>query len=291
MNDPAATDLEFLRAAYAREIIAKAGVDSPALARAFASVEREQFLGAGPWQIIPSDNLGGGYVTTPDANPRHLYQRALIAIDATRRLNNGDPVSLAGWIDQLALEPGDRVAHVGCGVGYYTAIMAELVAASGEVVAVEYEPELAERARAALASWPNVETLAGDGSQVPLGSCDAIFVNAGATSPSPWLHALSKGGRLLVSLTVDVPGQGVGAGHFLRVVAGPGRHAARFVSPVMIYPYAGARTSAEHEHLSSAYRGGGQDGVQSLRSDPHPEDDTCWLHEEGWCLSLEEPGD
>jgi len=35
------------------------------------------------------------------------------------------PAALARWLDTLDLAPGERLLHVGCGVGYYTAIGAE----------------------------------------------------------------------------------------------------------------------------------------------------------------------
>jgi protein-L-isoaspartate(D-aspartate) O-methyltransferase len=46
-----------------------------------------------------------------------------VAIDAARCLNNGQPSALARWIDAFDLCTGDRVLHVGCGVGYYTPIL------------------------------------------------------------------------------------------------------------------------------------------------------------------------
>ena len=40
------------------------------------------------------------------------------------RLNNGQPSYLAFCLDNLDLREGDRVLHVGCGVGYYTVMAA-----------------------------------------------------------------------------------------------------------------------------------------------------------------------
>src|SRR5207249_4973542 len=106
----------------------------------------------------------------------------LVALDASRRLNNGEPAALASWLDILGLAPGDRFLHVGCGVGYYTAIGAEVVSFGGSVQAVEIDPALAGCARRNLTPYANVTVACGDG-----GSClvadffDAILVNAGAT--------------------------------------------------------------------------------------------------------------
>src|SRR5205085_9128300 len=135
-------ELDDVRRFFAEEVRAVADVQNGALAEAFARVRREDYLGAGPWQIATPDSwqaitqsgsasAGGGYRTTPDADPRHLYHNVVVAIDAARRLNNGQPGSLAMWLDALELRRGERVVHVGCGVGYYTAIMAETVGPEG----------------------------------------------------------------------------------------------------------------------------------------------------------------
>jgi len=157
-------NLETLRQLYAEELRAVANLRSPSLVQAFATVPREHFLGPGPWQIVaPAPPSQVAYRTTEDADPRHLFHNVLVAIDTTRRLNIGQPSSLAFWLDALALRSGDRVVHIGCGVGYYTAIMAEVVGPHGQVTAFELDPELAARARANLRSWPHVDVIAGDG--------------------------------------------------------------------------------------------------------------------------------
>lgn len=273
------------RRAFAEELRALSGLRSEALVRAFAMVPRERFLGPGPWRVV---EVGQGYRTTPDDDPRHLYRCVLVALDEARGLNNGEPASLAGWIDSLDLRPGDRVLHVGCGVGYYTAVIAETVGAAGRVVGVEADPGLAARAAAALADRPGVEVSCGDGVEWlarPKGAFDAIFVNAGATRLEPaWLGGLAPGGRLLLPLTVSPGPSGMGGGHMLRVERGDDGFAARFVSTVGIYPLLGGRDPEENERLSRAYARGGESRVRALRLDPHEPAAGCWLHA-GVCLS------
>jgi protein-L-isoaspartate(D-aspartate) O-methyltransferase len=46
------TELAIVRRAYAKQVMAAAGVDDPQVEAAFASVEREAFLGPGPWAIL-----------------------------------------------------------------------------------------------------------------------------------------------------------------------------------------------------------------------------------------------
>ncbi|HTY49263.1 MAG TPA: hypothetical protein VMB48_06195, partial [Steroidobacteraceae bacterium] len=74
------------------------------------------------------------------AHPRHLCENVLVALDAARRLNNGEPLGLALFLDTLDLRPGERFLHIGCGVGYYTAVAAHALGPRGTVTAVEIDP-------------------------------------------------------------------------------------------------------------------------------------------------------
>lgn len=156
-----AITLDDCRRFYAEEIRLSASITSPALIEAFARVPRENFVGAGPWKIASVDvGLGGTtYTDTRDADPAHLYHNVPIALDSARDLNNGQPAALAKWIGALNLLGGHRVYHLGCGVGYYTAIMAEVVGPDGRVTASEIDAELAARAQANLAAHSNVSVM------------------------------------------------------------------------------------------------------------------------------------
>jgi protein-L-isoaspartate(D-aspartate) O-methyltransferase len=283
-------EINDIRQFYAEEIRAVANIQSAALIEAFARVPREDFLGAGPWQIASPDIVSGlvNYRATEDADPRHLYHNVLVAIDPSRHLNNGQPSTLALFIDSLELKEGDRVLHVGCGVGYYTAIIAEVVGPTGQVTAVEVDGGLAERARNNLAYLSQVRVLHGDGAAYEPGATDAIFINAGATHPqSFWLDGLASGGRLLFPLTFSREPAESGAGFMLKVTrASEGEeYAARFVSPVSIYPCIGARDEQMNTKLREALMRGTWATVKSLRRDTHEPSDTCWLHGGDFCLS------
>src|SRR6266478_8533172 len=203
-------DLNEIRQFYAEEIRAVSNIQTEALIKAFATVPREHFLGPGPWQIANPDaygaRMGGvtegsGYRLTVDANPRHVYHNVAIAIYPGRKLNNGHPGSLALWLDALELKEGDRALHIGCGVGYYTAIIAAVVGPNGHVTGIEIDADLASRARKNLAHLDHVEVLQADGGEFNFQPNDAIFINAGATHlRSDWLDNLRPGGRLLVPL-------------------------------------------------------------------------------------------
>ncbi len=118
------SDLALYRRFFAEEIEAVARLRSRHLVEALASVPRERFLRPGPWTVLAeTDYMPGaaaGGRTTPDADPRRVYHNVAIAIDPSRQLFNGQPGTLASWIDALDLEPGARVLHVGAGLGYYT---------------------------------------------------------------------------------------------------------------------------------------------------------------------------
>ena len=70
--------LSIIRAAYAKQILAAAGVvDNVRLEAALSATRREDFLGAGPWWMLRRFQ---DYVTTPDADPVYLYTDDLVGI-------------------------------------------------------------------------------------------------------------------------------------------------------------------------------------------------------------------
>jgi len=246
-------------------------------------VPRESFLGPAPWKIVRLSEIGGGYIDVTD--PVRLYDNVLVAIDPERRLNNGEPAALLRWLDSLELSPGERFLHVGCGVGYYTAVAAEAVRPGGFTVGIEIDSELAERARRNTRGADDIAIVGGDGSAAVEATFDAIIVNAGATGiPAQWLDALRPGGRLLLPLTVSVPNQNIGAGWMLLVRRSADRFEAEFHSPVGIYHCAGARSEYGEARLRRLFAARSS-GVFPLRRDAHREDASCALHGAGSCLA------
>jgi protein-L-isoaspartate(D-aspartate) O-methyltransferase len=112
-------------------------------------------LGRG--RIRSEADLGAPPRQTSDDDPRHVYHNLAVAIDASRQLFNGAPSLVSLCIERLALRPGQRVLHVGCGLGYYSALMAHCVGPRGRVVAVDVDTGLAAEARTKLAPLPWVE--------------------------------------------------------------------------------------------------------------------------------------
>ncbi len=119
--------IESARRSFAEDLCRLKGVSSPAILAAFATVPRERFAGPGPWMI----QVSGARSFTESSDPSKLYQDALILLDAAKRLNNGQPSLWALHLSLLDVRPGDHILHLGCGAGYYSAILAELVGPSG----------------------------------------------------------------------------------------------------------------------------------------------------------------
>jgi protein-L-isoaspartate(D-aspartate) O-methyltransferase len=282
-------ELRIIRAAYAKQILAAAWVDNARLEAALSATRREDFLGAGPWWILRRFR---DYITTPDADPVYLYTDDLVGILPERHLNNGQPSLHAHLIHQASPSAGDHVVHVGTGTGYYTAILAHLVGPSGRVTGIEYEPELAARAKANFASYPNVEIVEGDGSLVSFDTADVIYVNAGCTRPAEsWLDRLADGGRLILPMTSD---QGFGAkslermaraGAVFRIKRRGHDYFASWISPVAIFPCAGSRDEVSERALAEAFARGGWQKVTRLYRDQEIPDQRCWLRGPRWCLA------
>ena len=272
------SSVESARRFYAEELCRQNQISSPAILAAFATVPRERFVGPGPW-IIQSN---GTSWFTQDADPTHIYSDALIVLDQAKHLNNGQPSLWAFHLDLLHVQPGASVLHLGCGTGYYTAILAELIGPNGRIIAIEIDEGLAARARAALELWPQVTVIHGDGSRGPFEPSDAIVVSAGATHPLPaWLAAVKPEGKLLFPLT-STRGPGTMA-HLVRK-SSEWFHA-QLVSTAFFVDFAGARDADINGELVRALKRDQGLGVRSLRCDPHEKDQSCWLHGQGWCFS------
>ena len=286
-------ELAVVRRAYAKQLLASVGLNNPRLEAAFAAVERERYLGSGPWPILRHS----GYVETPEADPVYLYCDVLVGIVPERRLNNGMPSYHAPLIASAAIRSGEHVVHVGAGTGYYTAIMAHLAGSIGRVTAIEFDPALAQRAEQNFSGSANVVVFQGDGASIPFDTADVIYVNAGATRPADtWLDRLNEGGRLILPLTAKktLPAGGTSSidsivrhGAVFRIERRGGKYLARWISAVGIYPCEGGRDDASEAALDAALQKGGWQRVTRLyRTDQLPPD-RCWLRAPGWALAYD----
>jgi protein-L-isoaspartate(D-aspartate) O-methyltransferase len=275
--------LEEARHWFAEELRAMGHLTDDRVVRAFAAVPRERFAGPGPWRIF---HISDGYWSTPDDDPRRLYHNVLIGLDEARGLNIGEPLLWARHFDRIGVRNGERVLQIGAGVGYYTAILAELVGPNGRVDGIEIEASLATAAQRNLESWPAAHVRHGDASVPVGGAWDLVVAFAGATTPLGWwVDALDYGGRLLLPMTAERRR----GGFMLRLDRLRAGISARSMGWVGFYPCAGARSPEDEAAIGVALNDpAGQQAVRSLRRDEHERDDTCWLHGEGWCLSKHE---
>jgi protein-L-isoaspartate(D-aspartate) O-methyltransferase len=276
MNRKRTDRLAACRMFYAKMAAAGGGQLREDLERAFEIVPREYFLGAGPWFAVSS--LSGMVVTTPTDDPIHVYQNVLFALDRQKRINNGEPFLHGQLLGALSPARGNVALHIGCGTGYYTAILAHLVGPSGRVIAYEIEPELGHRAVENLKPWDNVEVRLASGVNDDLPRCDAIYVNAGATRPAAsWLDALNEGGRLLFPLV------GLQGGVSLLLTRLQDSIAAKVTGFCAFIPCQDAFEAAEAANVSAASHSGLWKARSLVRNDEP--DDNAVLIGKGWWLS------
>jgi protein-L-isoaspartate(D-aspartate) O-methyltransferase len=269
-------DLAAARWRFARALLRQERISSARLLRAFATVPRERFLGAGPWRlrsIVPD------YWSTVDADPIHLYEDVLVAIDEDRGLDNGLPSLWARLFEVLDIKEKECVVQVGCGTGYYSAILSQMVGPAGKIIAIDREEAFVRRARWNLRAHRNVEVIHGDGCQVMGVPADAIIAHAGFTRPHrAWLDALRLDGRLLVPMTSRDR-----QGTLFKITRLDTGYCAKAVGPIQIVPGHGRANIVKDRRLARWWEAMTQ--VRSLRRDRHARDHTCWLHADGSCLS------
>jgi protein-L-isoaspartate(D-aspartate) O-methyltransferase len=271
---------------YARMVAAGGGQLREDLERAFEIVPREYFLGTGPW--LATSSVSGLFVATPTDDPIHVYQNVLFALDRQKQINNGEPFLHGQLLGALSPVRGNVALHIGCGTGYYTAILAHLVGPSGKVIAYEIEPELGRRAVENLKPWDNVEVRLASGVDDALPRCDAIYVNAGATRPvAGWLDALNEGGKLLFPL---IGSQGGGVSllltkpqHGVVYMGDRGTMIAKVIGYCGFVPCRGAYDLTEAANVSAAFTSGLWKARSLIRNDEP--DGNAVLIGKGWWLS------
>ena len=133
----------------------------------------------------------------------HAYEDRPLPIGHGQTISQ--PYIVAVMTELLRPQPGHTVLEVGTGSGYQAAVLSGLVA---RVFTIEIVPELAERARQALATggYDNVSVTTGNGFQgLPEAApFDGILVTAAPHEvPAPLLEQLALGGRLVLPVGRD----------------------------------------------------------------------------------------
>jgi len=124
-------------------------------------------------------------------------------------------LGVANHLRHAAIEPGETILDLGCGAGIDSILAARRTGPTGQVIALDFLPDMLERtaAAAAEAGLANVKTLEGEIEAIPLpdATVDHIISN-GVVNLAPrkarvlaeCARVLRPGGRFTVSdLTVD----------------------------------------------------------------------------------------
>lgn len=285
--------LAIVRRAYARQMLGVAGVRNDRLERVFATIRREDFLGTEPWLIVrypPGPAL-------PVNDPVYIYQDVVLALAPERGVNNGSPSLHAKMLNDLAVEPGQHIAHIGAGAGYYTAMLAELTGASGRVTAIEFDVTLAERAHVNLAAWRQVKVISGDGGSALSDSVDRIYVNfAVVASAASWIEHLKPGGKLLFPLGVPHPDvrakfpRHAARGAAFLIDRTANGFPARWLCPAYYVCAEGSLAGGDADAelaLYHAFERGGFEFVRSLRWNESIDPMRCWYSTPRWSLGFD----
>jgi protein-L-isoaspartate(D-aspartate) O-methyltransferase len=172
------------------------GLRSERVAAAFGVVPREAFVP----DVAASRGLEAVY--RDEALPAKVDEHGRWLSSSSQ------PQIMALMLEQLDLEPGQRVLEIGAGTGYNAALLRHIVGPTGQVTTVEVDAELARRARLALrASGYHARVVVGDGRVefAPGAPFDRIVVTASSDAiPNAWLDQLRPGGRLQLPLRFDV---------------------------------------------------------------------------------------
>ena len=182
-----AADAERLRNALVDQLRAEGHARTTAVETALRTVPRHVF--------VPDASLEDAYANTPV----HIKYDT----DGTSISCVSQPSVVALMLDQLDVQPGQRVLELGAGTGYNAGLLAHLVGESGHVTTLDVDDDLVDGARTHLAAAgiTNVEAVTRDGA---LGYAegapyDRIIATVGAHGvPHAWLRQLAPGGRLLV---------------------------------------------------------------------------------------------
>jgi protein-L-isoaspartate(D-aspartate) O-methyltransferase len=180
-------------------------------------------------QALVDQLKSNGYISSASveaafrAVPRHLFlpdvaleevyrDQAIVtkSINGQFVSSSSQPAIMAIMLEQLELQPGQRVLEIGAGTGYNAALMAHIVGDAGLVVTIDIDEDIVESARAHLAEagCGHVHVVCTDGG---LGYPEAapfdriiLTVNAADITPS-WRAQLKPDGRLLLPLLLRGP--------------------------------------------------------------------------------------
>lgn len=167
-----------------------------AVAEAFRSVLRHHFLPGRPLEEIYED---AAIMTKLGAEGIPIS-------------SSSQPAIMAVMLQQLRLQPGNRVLEIGAGTGYNAALIARLIGPTGRLLTVDIDEDLCVQARANLAAAgiEGVEVVQADGADgwPAAAPYDRMILTVSTTDLAPaWHQQLVEGGLLVVPVALAGPVQ------------------------------------------------------------------------------------
>jgi protein-L-isoaspartate(D-aspartate) O-methyltransferase len=177
-------------------------------------------------QALIDHLVDAGTVSNPDveaafrAVPRHLFlpdvpleevyrDQAIVTkhMGGIRVSSSSQPSIMAIMLQQLDVQPGQRVLEIGAGTGYNAALLAHLAGHTGQVVSIDIDPDIVESALQHLdaGGFERVQVICGDGGLGHLAGApyDRIILTVGAWDVAPaWWEQLRADGRLVLPLAL-----------------------------------------------------------------------------------------
>ncbi len=186
VSDTSTGSADELRAKLADRLVKDGTVHTDAVEAAFRQVPRHLF--------VPDVPLVEAYADEP------VYTK--IEGDGTRISAASQPKIVAMMLEQLGIEPGERLLELGAATGYNAALMATLTGADGCVTTIDIDEDLVAGAREHLAAADiaNVEAVVADGAlgHPETAPFDRVIATVGAHEvPAAWLDQLAPDGRLV----------------------------------------------------------------------------------------------
>ncbi|RSM80870.1 methyltransferase, FxLD system [Kibdelosporangium aridum] len=186
VSDASTDSADELRAQLTDRLVKDGTIRTDAVEAAFRQVPRHLFL--------PDVELAEAYADEP------VYTKH--EGEGTRISAASQPKIVAMMLEQLGIQPGERLLEIGAATGYNAALMATLAGSAGHVTTIDIDEDLVVGARdhLAAAGIDNVEAVAADGAlgRPEMAPFDRIIATVGAHEvPATWLAQLAPGGRLV----------------------------------------------------------------------------------------------
>ncbi|MFD8780981.1 methyltransferase, FxLD system [Kitasatospora sp. NPDC059599] len=189
LSNDAATPAEELRNSLTDRLLEQGAIRTDTVEAAFRTVPRECFLPGFPLEAAYADNPT---YTKADSSGTQISAAS-------------QPAIVALMLEQLDLQPGERIFEAGAGTGVNAAYMGRIVGPDGHVTAVDVDDDLVEGARKHLADVgiTNIDVVLGDGA---LGHPDAapfdrvIATVSTSEMPTAWLQQVKLTGRIVLPL-------------------------------------------------------------------------------------------